>query len=94
MGYYLNEANKWSMDVTELERAYSEATATSDIRVICIINPGNPTGQLLSRQNMEDVVRWAHKKNLFILADEVRYQKTDTDTDKKWLKLIFLVLPR
>merc|ERR1712119_267283 len=44
---------------------------TSDIKAIVIINPGNPTGQVLTRQNIEAVIKFAHKENLFIFADEV-----------------------
>lgn len=35
------------------------------------INPGNPTGQCLSRQDLEGLVRFAHKHKLVLLADEV-----------------------
>ena len=35
------------MDLEELERAYSAAEAKP--KAICIINPGNPTGQVLSK---------------------------------------------
>ena len=35
------------MDLEELERAYSNAEAKP--AAICIINPGNPTGQVLSK---------------------------------------------
>ena len=36
-----------------------------------MINPGNPTGNVLSRDNIEDVVKFAAKKKLFVFADEV-----------------------
>jgi len=38
---------------------------------LIVINPGNPTGQVLSEQNIQDIIRWAHDNNLFIMADEV-----------------------
>eukprot|EP00096_Caligus_rogercresseyi_P009820 TRINITY_DN3417_c0_g1_i1.p1 TRINITY_DN3417_c0_g1~~TRINITY_DN3417_c0_g1_i1.p1 ORF type:complete len:529 (-),score=164.11 TRINITY_DN3417_c0_g1_i1:129-1715(-) len=71
VGYYLNEAKNWSLDIPELERSLSEARKTCDPRAIVIINPGNPTGQVLSRQNIEDVIKFAHSEKLFIFADEV-----------------------
>ena len=40
-------------------------------KAIVVINPGNPTGQLLSKQNVQDVIKFAKKEGLFILADEV-----------------------
>ena len=40
-------------------------------RAIVIINPGNPTGNVLSRANIEAVVKFAAQKKLFVFADEV-----------------------
>lgn len=39
--------------------------------VICIINPGNPTGQVLTEENIRAVIQFAHEEGLFIMADEV-----------------------
>lgn len=44
INYYLNEENCWSLDVSELRRAITEARQHCNPRVLCIINPGNPTG--------------------------------------------------
>lgn len=44
INYYLNEDNCWSLDVAELRRAITEARQHCNPRVLCIINPGNPTG--------------------------------------------------
>ncbi|VDN34836.1 unnamed protein product [Cylicostephanus goldi] len=71
VGYYLEEEKNWGLNVSELERAYQESLKKYDTKVLCVINPGNPTGQVLSRQNMEEVVKFAHKHNLFLMADEV-----------------------
>ena len=43
----------------------------TDVRAIVVINPGNPTGQVLSEQNIKDVVKFAQKEKLFVFADEV-----------------------
>ncbi|XP_033213453.1 alanine aminotransferase 1 [Belonocnema kinseyi] len=83
IGYYLNEDNKWSLDISELERAYKEAEKTSKPRVLVVINPGNPTGQVLSRENIEQVIKFAHKHHLFLLADEV-YQTNIYDKDSSF----------
>ncbi|KAL7294884.1 hypothetical protein TKK_0011808 [Trichogramma kaykai] len=79
-GYYLDEDNKWGLDVDELERAYQAAKTNSNPRVLVVINPGNPTGQVLTRENIENIVRFAHKNKLFLLADEV-YQDNVYDKD-------------
>ncbi|KYQ53914.1 Alanine aminotransferase 2 [Trachymyrmex zeteki] len=80
IGYYLDEDNKWSLEVRELERALREVKDTCNPRVLVVINPGNPTGQVLTRKNIENVIRFAHKHHLFLLADEV-YQDNIYDKD-------------
>uniref|UniRef100_A0A8C1UVK3 alanine transaminase n=1 Tax=Cyprinus carpio TaxID=7962 RepID=A0A8C1UVK3_CYPCA len=71
INYYLNEEKCWSLDISELQRSLQAAREHCDPRVLCIINPGNPTGQVQSRQCIEDVIRFAVKENLFLMADEV-----------------------
>lgn len=71
IGYYLNESKNWGLDVSELQRSIDEAKKVSFPRAIVIINPGNPTGQVLSRQNIEEIIKFAYKEKLFIFADEV-----------------------
>ncbi|CAG5114907.1 unnamed protein product, partial [Candidula unifasciata] len=70
IGYYLNEEDNWALNLNELKRAVSEARPHCKPRAICIINPGNPTGQVLTRKNIEDVIKFAKDENLFIMADE------------------------
>lgn len=45
VGYYLDEARDWALDISELERAISEARQCCNVRAIVVINPGNPTGE-------------------------------------------------
>jgi len=69
--YYLNEEKKWGLDIDELERALDEAKPHCEPRALVVINPGNPTGQVLSRANIEDIIRFAQRRRLYMLADEV-----------------------
>ncbi|XP_012738050.2 alanine aminotransferase 2-like isoform X1 [Fundulus heteroclitus] len=71
INYYLNEDKCWSLDIDELQRALNEARLYCNPRALCIINPGNPTGQVQSRECIEDVIRFAAKERLFLMADEV-----------------------
>ncbi|XP_024291717.1 alanine aminotransferase 2-like isoform X1 [Oncorhynchus tshawytscha] len=71
INYYLNEEKCWSMDLSELESSLAEARKHCNPKALCIINPGNPTGQVQSRQCIEDVIRFAAKERLFLMADEV-----------------------
>ena len=72
IGYYLNEERNWALDVSELERSINAARDKGvNPRAIVVINPGNPTGQVLSEENIKDVIRFAERERLFIFADEV-----------------------
>ncbi|CAH0730105.1 unnamed protein product, partial [Brenthis ino] len=71
VGYYLDEDSNWGLSTAELERALQEARARCNVRALVVINPGNPTGQVLTRDNIEAVVKFAHKHGLFVFADEV-----------------------
>ncbi|CAH1398728.1 unnamed protein product [Nezara viridula] len=83
IGYYLDEASNWSLSLAELERALSAAKEHCEPRAIVVINPGNPTGQVLTRKNIEEIIKFAHKEKLFILADEV-YQHNVYDPNSKF----------
>lgn len=49
------------------------------MRAITIINPGNPTGQVLKRGDIEEIIKIAHEHSMVILADEVYQNNTYTD---------------
>jgi alanine transaminase len=73
--YYLDESRGWGLNYDELERSYSESLdAGANPKAIVIINPGNPTGQVLKEEDLARVLQFAHDKQLFVIADEV-YQK-------------------
>ncbi len=75
IGYFLDESNSWQLNEKILEDSIREAKAKGIIPVaIAVINPGNPTGAVLSKDNMEMIIRFAKKYNLVLLADEV-YQE-------------------
>jgi len=42
-----------------------------NIRCIVVINPGNPTGQVLSKGNIEEIIDICYKNDILIMADEV-----------------------
>nr|XP_019829130.1 PREDICTED: alanine aminotransferase 1 isoform X2 [Bos indicus] len=69
--YYLDEERAWALDVAELRRALRQARDHCRPRALCVINPGNPTGQVQTRECIEDVIRFAYEEKLFLLADEV-----------------------
>lgn len=81
--YYLDESKGWALSYDELERCYDEAVAHGRIpRALVVINPGNPTGQVLPIENMREVIRFCHEKDVVLLADEV-YQENVYYKDTK-----------
>ncbi|CDJ41867.1 aminotransferase, putative [Eimeria tenella] len=75
VGYYLDEERGWALDVGEVESALKTARQKGiNVRGIVIINPGNPTGQLIKEQQLKEVVQLCHRESLVLLADEV-YQE-------------------
>lgn len=75
VGYYLDEDHGWELNVEELERAYREAVDSGlQVTSLVLINPGNPSGSVLTRDNLHAVVRFCARHNLVLLADEV-YQE-------------------
>jgi alanine transaminase len=41
------------------------------VRALVIINPGNPTGNTLSEENIRQIVKFAYDHSLVLMADEV-----------------------
>lgn len=58
--------NKWLPDFVDLE-----AMVTDKTKLIVLNNPQNPTGAILPRSLLEQVVALAEKHNITILSDEV-----------------------
>jgi alanine transaminase len=82
--YYLKEENGWALHLGELERSLAEARSKGlHVRGIVVINPGNPTGNTLSTASMHEVLQFAARHKLVLLADEV-YQDNVYAADKVW----------
>mmetsp|Transcript_128951 Transcript_128951/g.223719 ORF Transcript_128951/g.223719 Transcript_128951/m.223719 type:complete len:510 (+) Transcript_128951:53-1582(+) len=82
--YSLDEEANWSLSKTELVRSYDKAAADGfTVRAIAVINPGNPTGAVLSYEDMQMIIDFAKERGLLILADEV-YQENIYDDTKQF----------
>ncbi|KAG0209373.1 hypothetical protein BGX28_010361 [Mortierella sp. GBA30] len=70
--YYLDESKGWGLTTEELQRSYDEACEKGiETRALVIINPGNPTGQCLTEENMREIIEFCRKNRVILLADEV-----------------------
>ncbi|WP_116788765.1 methionine aminotransferase [Flavobacterium psychrotrophum] len=63
---YKMKAPDFSIDWQELA-----ACITPKTRMICISTPNNPTGALMSREDMQELARLTAGTNIIILSDEV-----------------------
>ncbi len=83
IGYYLDEANHWQLNEESLLDSYNTAKMNKLNPVaITVINPGNPTGAVLSYDNIKMIINFARKHNLSILADEVYQENIYSKTAK------------
>lgn len=79
--YELDEDAGWGLNMAHLSAQLSAARARGlCVRGLVVINPGNPTGQCLSKANQQDVVAFAAANNLVLIADEV-YQANIYSTE-------------
>ena len=67
-----DEENNWDMNVDELAlRLEANRERGTNVRALAVINPGNPTGQVLTEESMRDIIRFCDQEGLVLLADEV-----------------------
>lgn len=62
----LRPERRFQLDLDDLRASIGERT-----RMIVINNPGNPTGAVYTREQLEGVSRLACEKELFVFADEI-----------------------
>lgn len=73
--YYLDESKGWGCSLDNLKQSLADANAKGvSVRALVVINPGNPTGQVLEEANMRDIVTFCCENDICLLADEV-YQE-------------------
>ncbi len=68
---HLREDRQWAPDLEELEAALTPRT-----KMIVVTNPNNPTGAILTADEMESIIRLASRSGAWILADEI-YQGSE-----------------
>ncbi|XP_073418470.1 alanine aminotransferase 2-like [Dendrobates tinctorius] len=69
--YSLDEARGWAVSVSRIRESLSTARNQCLPRVLCVINPGNPTGHVLTLENISELIHLAAEEKLLIFADEV-----------------------
>jgi aminotransferase len=57
---------EWAFSLTDLER-----TVTSRTKAIVVNTPGNPSGKIFTRMELENIAELADRHDLFVLTDEI-----------------------
>jgi aspartate/methionine/tyrosine aminotransferase len=73
---HLRQENSWRLNLDELE-----SLATAKTKLISIVNPNNPTGSILSQEEMRRIVNICQKTGAWLHADEV-YRGTELDANE------------
>ncbi|KAF5733468.1 Alanine aminotransferase 2 [Tripterygium wilfordii] len=82
--YYLDEATGWGLEVSDLKKQLEDAKSKGiAVRALVVINPGNPTGQVLAEDNQREIVEFCKQEGIVLLADEV-YQENVYVPEKKF----------
>ena len=61
-----DETQAWNLPIDQLEQLVTEKT-----RLIFLTNPNNPTGKLLSSDDLQRIARIADKVGAWLIVDEV-----------------------
>ncbi|WP_162929077.1 pyridoxal phosphate-dependent aminotransferase [Streptomyces sp. YIM 130001] len=61
-----DETTGYRVSVEQLEAAVTENT-----KVLLFVSPSNPTGAVYTREQVEEIGRWAAGKGLWVLTDEI-----------------------
>eukprot|EP00033_Pygsuia_biforma_P001157 GCRY01001316.1.p1 GENE.GCRY01001316.1~~GCRY01001316.1.p1 ORF type:complete len:509 (+),score=118.16 GCRY01001316.1:146-1672(+) len=70
----------WKLEESELQKSLEDARKNGvDVKALVVINPGNPTGHTLTRDNIDHLIKFCMENNLMILADEVYQENIYSD---------------
>jgi aspartate aminotransferase len=70
------ERNGWKMRASDFENAMTPRT-----KMLILNSPGNPTGSVYTREELEAIVEVASEEDIYILSDEI-YEKLVYDETK------------
>ncbi|KAK9475848.1 pyridoxal phosphate-dependent transferase [Lipomyces japonicus] len=70
--YELNEETQWGTDTKYIARVVKQSQIEGvKLKAMVVINPCNPTGSCLTRDEISDIITLAAKETFLIIADEV-----------------------
>lgn len=81
---HTKKENHFMMTQKELEEAYTEKT-----KAVVLTSPSNPTGMVLSKEDLEMIAAFAVSHDIFVVSDEI-YEKLIYEEDKQHISIASL----
>ena len=83
VGYYLDEDLNWAVTREELDTKYEKAKKEGlDVKALAMINPGNPSGNLMTHCDIQTVAEFCAERGIVLLADEVYQANVYSETSE------------
>jgi alanine transaminase len=72
VGYELDESLNWAVRRSELDKQLAKAQKEGlDVKAMAMINPGNPSGNVMTHCDIQVVVEFCAEHGIVLMADEV-----------------------
>ncbi|CAL1533757.1 unnamed protein product [Lymnaea stagnalis] len=93
LGCDINSRTLGQSFVNDIEAVYQSAVDEGKlVKAVMIINPDNPTGGVLTESQLTDVLQFAHRHQLHVIANEI-YGLSVFHPDVKFTSILSLVHP-
>ncbi|KAL3937571.1 MAG: hypothetical protein SGBAC_007346 [Bacillariaceae sp.] len=72
VGYELDESLNWAVTREELDVRLEKAKKEGlDVKALAMINPGNPSGNVMTHEDIQVILEFCDENGIVVLADEV-----------------------
>ncbi|CAJ1939073.1 unnamed protein product [Cylindrotheca closterium] len=72
VGYELDESLNWAVTREELDKRLAKAKKEDlDVKALAMINPGNPSGNVMTHEDIQVILEFCDENGIVVLADEV-----------------------
>ena len=74
---------EWAVSEEVLEKSLADAKAKGlNVKALAVINPGNPTGQVLDIEPLEVICKFCARHGIVALSDEIYQRNVYVETKK------------